>query len=206
MTLSEIRETFCRRTVDKSAQSFEVLLNLTEWKSAASSWGVEACIFGLRIAEYRLQSVEAIFASSSGPSFRRSDEKVQEYGALLQHSHKAHGPEEVSASNGPLNRSEPLSNDVSPRIVNALLVAVGVSTLHYMSRHSQAKRDDVVQSFNNPSSHYTCLVTSLQLSAFGVNFHKACHRGLILEMPANLSIVFQAMGRLWSLGQKHNVH
>lgn len=90
-------------------------------------------------------------------------------------------------------------------MVNALLVAAGVSTLYYMSKHSQTERDEAVEAFNNPTSNYTCLVTSLQLSAFGVNFHKCCHRGLILKMPANLGTVLQALGRLWRIGQAHHV-
>lgn len=74
-----------------------------------------------------------------------------------------------------------------------------------MSKHSQAERDEAVETFNNPASKYTCLITSLQLSAFGINFHKCCHRGLIMEYPANLAIVLQAQGRLWRIGQKHDV-
>ncbi|KAH6605463.1 hypothetical protein Trco_007170 [Trichoderma cornu-damae] len=97
------------------------------------------------------------------------------------------------------------NNPLTSQIVNAQLVSAGIPTLHYMSRHSQAERDEAVEAFNNPASPYTCLVTSLQLSAFGVNFHKACHRGLILELPTNLAIVLQAQGRLWRIGQKHNV-
>lgn len=90
-------------------------------------------------------------------------------------------------------------------MVNALLVAAGVATLYYMSKHSQAERDEAVEAFNNPASGYTCLVTSLQLSAFGLNFHKCCHRGLIMELPANLAIVLHAQGRLWRIGQVHDV-
>ncbi|KAL7955900.1 P-loop containing nucleoside triphosphate hydrolase protein [Trichoderma compactum] len=94
----------------------------------------------------------------------------------------------------------------SPKMVNALLVAAGVPTLHYMSRHSQTERDHAIEDFNNPAKPYICLVTSLQLSAFGVNLHKACHRGLILEQPINQAILLQAQGRLWRIGQKHDVH
>ncbi|KAL6822556.1 P-loop containing nucleoside triphosphate hydrolase protein [Trichoderma camerunense] len=94
----------------------------------------------------------------------------------------------------------------SPKMVNALLVAAGVPTLHYMSRNSQTERDKAVEAFNDPTTPYICLVTSLQLSAFGVNLHKACHRGLILEQPISQAILLQAQGRLWRIGQKHDVH
>ncbi|KAL7907902.1 P-loop containing nucleoside triphosphate hydrolase protein [Trichoderma velutinum] len=97
------------------------------------------------------------------------------------------------------------NNPLTSQIVNALLVAAGVPTLHYMSRNSQAERDQAVEAFNNPASPYTCLVTSLQLLAFGVGFHRACHRGLILEYPMNHAILLQAQGRLWRIGQQHDV-
>ncbi|PNP56079.1 hypothetical protein THARTR1_03604 [Trichoderma harzianum] len=98
------------------------------------------------------------------------------------------------------------NNPLTSQMVNALLVAAGVPTLHYMSRHSQGERDRAIEEFNNPAKPYTCLVTSLQLSAFGVNLHKACHRGLILEQPNNQAILLQAQGRLWRIGQTHDVH
>lgn len=98
------------------------------------------------------------------------------------------------------------NNPLTSQMVNALLVAAGVPTLHYMSRHSQIERDHAIEDFNNPAKPYICLVTSLQLSAFGVNLHKACHRGLILEQPINQAILLQAQGRLWRIGQKHDVH
>ncbi|KAH6610611.1 hypothetical protein Trco_000631 [Trichoderma cornu-damae] len=97
------------------------------------------------------------------------------------------------------------NHPLTTQIVSALLVAYGVKTLHYLSRHSQAERDEAIDAFNNEASPYTCLVTSLQLSALGVNFHRACHRGLILEIPTNASTLLQATGRLWRIGQKKNV-
>ncbi|KAK4082218.1 uncharacterized protein Triagg1_2030 [Trichoderma aggressivum f. europaeum] len=99
-----------------------------------------------------------------------------------------------------------VNNPLASQMVNALLVAAGVPTLHYMSRHSQTERDHAVEAFNNPATPYICLVTSLQLSAFGVNLHQACHRGLILEQPISQAILLQAQGRLWRIGQKHDVH
>lgn len=74
-----------------------------------------------------------------------------------------------------------------------------------MSRHSQTQRDDAVAKFNNIESPHTCLITSLQLSAFGLNLHKAWHRGIIVESPINLSHTIQALGRLQRLGQSHDV-
>ena len=80
-----------------------------------------------------------------------------------------------------------------------------MKTLHCMSRHNQRERDSAVAQFNDPDTSYTCLISSLQLSAFGVNFHKACHRGIIVESPINLSHELQALGRLYRIGQREEV-
>jgi hypothetical protein len=74
-----------------------------------------------------------------------------------------------------------------------------------MSRHGQQEREKAVADFNDPTSPFDCLVTSMQLSAHGVNFHKACHHGVLVENGNNTSSVLQAMGRLWRLGQEFDV-
>lgn len=45
----------------------------------------------------------------------------------------------------------------------------------------------------------------MQLSAFGVNFHKACSRGIVVEFPLNFTILLQTFGRLWRIGQESKV-
>lgn len=40
------------------------------------------------------------------------------------------------------------------------------------------------------------MVTSLQLSPFGLNFHHSCHHGIIMEERINMSIKQQAIGRI----------
>lgn len=87
-----------------------------------------------------------------------------------------------------------------------MLVSCRIKTLCYTSRHSQSEKDQVVEAFNNPQSPYTCLVTTLQLSAFGLNLHKSCHRGIIMELPSNHATLLNAIGRLWRIGQKHDVN
>ncbi|KAH6981816.1 P-loop containing nucleoside triphosphate hydrolase protein [Ilyonectria sp. MPI-CAGE-AT-0026] len=98
-----------------------------------------------------------------------------------------------------------VQNPISSQILNALFVACGLRTLHYMSRNSQAERDSAVEHFNDASSPYSVLITSIQLAAFSVNFHKACHRGLIMESVSNLSTEVQATGRTWRIGQMYKV-
>ncbi|KAH7019095.1 hypothetical protein EDB80DRAFT_869773 [Ilyonectria destructans] len=77
------------------------------------------------------------------------------------------------------------------RMLNVLLVACGTRSLHYMSRNSQAERDTAVEHFNDANSQYSVLITSMQLAAFGVNFHKACRRGQIIEDASNLPTEIQ---------------
>lgn len=90
-------------------------------------------------------------------------------------------------------------------MMNAILVAAGIQTLHYMSRNSSMERDAAIATFNDGSSPYTCMVTSMQLSAFGVNYHKACWLGIIMESACNMSVEIQSTGRLWRIGQDHKV-
>ncbi|KAM0258612.1 hypothetical protein ACHAQJ_003783 [Trichoderma viride] len=98
-----------------------------------------------------------------------------------------------------------VNNPLTLQIINALLVACGIKTLHWTPRHSQSERNRAVEAFNNTLSPYTCLVASLELSAFGLNLHKSCHRGIIVELPLNGSTLLSAIGRLWRIGQKHDV-
>lgn len=80
-----------------------------------------------------------------------------------------------------------------------------MKTLHCMSRHDQRQRDQPVAKFNDPDAPYTYLISSLQLSAFGVNFHKAYHRGITVENAINLSHELQALDRLYRIGQREDV-
>ncbi|KAJ3544654.1 hypothetical protein NM208_g2935 [Fusarium decemcellulare] len=45
------------------------------------------------------------------------------------------------------------------------------------------------------------LVTSVQLSAFGVNFHHACSHGILVEYPTNTTSI-QCIGPPWRTNQK----
>lgn len=81
----------------------------------------------------------------------------------------------------------------------------GIHTLHIHSRVDQSERDWAIRRFNSHETHYTTLLTSTQLSAFGVDFHFACHTGIMLEEPINTGTAVQAMGRLWRLGQTQDV-
>lgn len=62
-----------------------------------------------------------------------------------------------------------------------------------------------MQAFNDPTSDVNVFVTSLALASYGLNFHRCCARGLVLQFPWNANAVLQAFGRLVRVGQKEQV-
>ncbi|KAF0642567.1 hypothetical protein FPSE5266_10515 [Fusarium pseudograminearum] len=99
-----------------------------------------------------------------------------------------------------------VNNPLTSAMILAMLEALGVRTLSIQSKHSQGERDSAVKKFNSATMPISALVTSLQLSSFGVNFHLACHHGIIVERPHNLGTQIQAIGRLWRTNQEKEVH
>lgn len=67
------------------------------------------------------------------------------------------------------------------------------------------ERESAQRKFNSPDGNVDVLITSTQLNSFGVNYHRMCHRGILLEMPQNLNTQLQVFGRLWRIGQQHKV-
>ncbi|KAF4996847.1 hypothetical protein FDECE_12283 [Fusarium decemcellulare] len=94
-----------------------------------------------------------------------------------------------------------VNHPLTSMILNGLFTCLGVRSLHVRSAHSAHERAKAVRHFNDPKTDVGVLITSLQLGAFGVNYHGACHHGIILEYPHNLPTVMHAVGRLWRLGQ-----
>lgn len=76
-----------------------------------------------------------------------------------------------------------VNNPLTSAMILAMLEALGIRTLSIQSKHSQGERDSAVKKFNSATMPISALVTSLQLSGFGVNFHLACHHGIIVERP-----------------------
>ncbi|KAM0258101.1 hypothetical protein ACHAQJ_004006 [Trichoderma viride] len=98
------------------------------------------------------------------------------------------------------------NNPLTIMILSATLTHIGLNVRQIRSSHTQIDRDEVQREFRDPNSSVDCIVTSMALSAFGVNYHTNCSHGLILEMPRNSSTVSQAIGRLWRLGSPATVH
>ncbi|SCV30511.1 uncharacterized protein FFB14_03085 [Fusarium fujikuroi] len=93
-------------------------------------------------------------------------------------------------------------------ILTALLTSLCVKTLNIRSKHDVDQRAHMVRQFNNASTENgaEALVMSFQLGGFGLNLHGACHHGIIVEYPENLPTMLHSFGRLWRMGQEHEVH
>ncbi|KAF4442657.1 hypothetical protein F53441_11698 [Fusarium austroafricanum] len=91
--------------------------------------------------------------------------------------------------------------------VNSPLTSIlSLKTLNIRSSDNPTERSKAVREFNNPGSLVDVLVTSFQLCGFGLNLHRVCHYGIIVEYPLNLPTMIHALGRLWRLGQKNEVN
>jgi hypothetical protein len=64
----------------------------------------------------------------------------------------------------------------------------------------------MVRQFNDPENRVDALVVSFQLDGFGLNLQGACHHGIVMEYPKNLPTMLHGFGRLWRMGQEHEVH
>jgi hypothetical protein len=89
----------------------------------------------------------------------------------------------------------PLANTCL-RVLTALLGYLSLNTMSIRSSHDEDERAEVVRRFNSPEFAVDVLVTSLQLNGFGINFHGACHNGIVLEYPHNIQTLLNAFGRL----------
>ncbi|KAI0096179.1 hypothetical protein F4776DRAFT_669584 [Hypoxylon sp. NC0597] len=69
------------------------------------------------------------------------------------------------------------------------------------SDHTMHERNRMVADFNNPDSQVDILVTSMELSAFGLNLHKACNKGIVVQWPWSANHLIQILGRLPRIGQ-----
>ncbi|KAF5630714.1 hypothetical protein F25303_9849 [Fusarium sp. NRRL 25303] len=99
-----------------------------------------------------------------------------------------------------------VNNPLTSLILTALLTNLCVKTLNIRSSIDFGERADMVHQFNDPQSPVDALVVSFQLDGFGMNLQGACHRGIVVEYPKNLPTMLHGFGRLWRIGQEHQVH
>lgn len=65
---------------------------------------------------------------------------------------------------------------VTNRFMSAILVACGIKTLDYTPGHPRSEVKQVIEGCNDKLLPYTCLMTTLQNSTYGLKLHAACYR------------------------------
>ncbi|KAI0377893.1 P-loop containing nucleoside triphosphate hydrolase protein [Hypomontagnella monticulosa] len=68
-----------------------------------------------------------------------------------------------------------------------------------------SERSRIIEDFNNPSTAIDVLLTSMDLSAFGLNLHGACNKGIVVQWPWSANYLLQVLGRLPRIGQRRHV-
>ena len=82
---------------------------------------------------------------------------------------------------------------------------LGLITVNVRSSHTPAERSDAVALFQDPDEDVDVFVSSITVSGTGLNLHRACHRGIILQLPSSWDKMDQGFGRLERVGQKNSV-
>ena len=91
------------------------------------------------------------------------------------------------------------------RWIHAILVKIGFRVLSVRSAHTPKERESAVAAFNDEASGMNIFITSLQLASFGLNLHRCCSRGLVIQFTWTANQILQAIGRLPRPGQKEAV-
>ncbi|KAI0423822.1 hypothetical protein F5Y09DRAFT_354502 [Xylaria sp. FL1042] len=73
------------------------------------------------------------------------------------------------------------------------------------SDHTVQERNNLIDKFNDPETDIQILVTSMDLSAYGLNLHKACCKGMVIQWPWNANHLLQILGRLPRIHQQRFV-
>ncbi|KAF2969221.1 hypothetical protein GQX73_g4328 [Xylaria multiplex] len=81
------------------------------------------------------------------------------------------------------------------------LEMMGWNVLSIRSDHSVQERNVAIDKFNDPDSDVQILLTSMDLSAYGLNLHKSCCKGIVIQWPWNANHLIQILGRLPRIGQ-----
>ncbi|XXG99537.1 hypothetical protein Hte_005876 [Hypoxylon texense] len=93
---------------------------------------------------------------------------------------------------------------VFPWVQQQLYLALeccGFKTISIRSDHTMITRTRKIADFNDPSTEIDVLVTSMELSAFGLNLHKSCNKGIVVQYPWSANHLMQILGRLPRIGQ-----
>ncbi|KAK2809576.1 hypothetical protein FQN50_003629 [Emmonsiellopsis sp. PD_5] len=90
-------------------------------------------------------------------------------------------------------------------LVAAVLMMAGIDARIFHASLSMTERATLVQEFNNARNSCMVLVGAFAVSCVGLNLQHLCRNVVLLDRPCTESIVEQAIGRCWRLGQQRVV-
>ena len=79
------------------------------------------------------------------------------------------------------------------------MASIGVGAIR--ASHTPNERDNLVDAFNDDNSDVEFLVINISLSMAGLNLHRNCCRGIVVQYSWNYWSLFQVFGRLYRMGQ-----
>lgn len=81
----------------------------------------------------------------------------------------------------------------------------GWRVMDIRSHHNSNERNRIIQDFNDPTSDVDIFISSVELSAYGINLHKSCCKGILVQWPWSCNHLMQVLGRLPRIGQQRPV-
>ncbi|KAI3316762.1 hypothetical protein HD806DRAFT_516838 [Xylariaceae sp. AK1471] len=89
--------------------------------------------------------------------------------------------------------------------VTLVLQMMGWNVLSIRSDHPVPERSRIIAKFNDPKNASQILSTSMDLSAYGLNMHPSCCKGIVTQWCWSANQLIQILGRLTRIGQKRSV-
>ncbi|KAF4957344.1 hypothetical protein FSARC_11343 [Fusarium sarcochroum] len=98
-----------------------------------------------------------------------------------------------------------VKENTTARTLNEIILAAGYDSCEISNISSASERAYAINRFNDANQETDALITTFALGSAGLNFHGACHRGLILEYPTNLDDMVDATSCLQNGSQTEPV-
>lgn len=70
-----------------------------------------------------------------------------------------------------------------------------------LANHKAEDRRRTIELFNDPNHDVDVLLTGFRIGSYGINFHHACCKMIIVEYPTSIDILLHVFGRIHRLGQ-----
>ena len=87
----------------------------------------------------------------------------------------------------------------------AFLTNIGFDVMTIRSVHTAEERTTACAQFNDPANPVKILLCSLKTTAASVNLQLACSDVLFFDVPINGNTIFQAIGRIYWIGQRRAI-